>query len=103
MECDEEYVGESTRTSWERFKEHLKGPFPIYDHYNTTGHITTVENFSIVGREDQNHMRTIKEDIYIRINNPSLNKNIGKYHLSHMCDEVLFKHLRTQNKINHPG
>ena len=27
---------------------------------------------------------------YIRVNNPSLNRNIGKYHLPHIWDEVLF-------------
>ena len=31
----------------------------------------------------------VKEAIYIRVNNPSLNKNIGKYHLPHIWDEVL--------------
>ena len=31
----------------------------------------------------------IKEAIYIRVNNPSLNRNIGKYHLPHIWDEVL--------------
>ena len=73
VECDEEYIGESSRTFGERFKEHQKAPSPIYDHSNTTGHTTTIENFSIVGREDQNLIRTIKETLYIR-NNPSLNK-----------------------------
>ena len=34
-------------------------------------------------------MRLIKEAIYIRVNNPSLNRNIGKYHLPHIWDEVL--------------
>ena len=34
-------------------------------------------------------MRAIKEALYIRVNNPSLNKNIGKYHLPHFWDEVL--------------
>ena len=33
--------------------------------------------------------RAIKEALYIRRNNPSLNKNIGKYHLPHIWDEVL--------------
>ena len=41
------------------------------------GYPTTMENFSIVGREDQNLIRTIKEALYIGVNNPSLNKNIG--------------------------
>ena len=88
VECDEEYIGESTRTFAERFKEHLNTPSPIYDHYNTSGHVM-IENFSILGREDQNLMRNIKESLYIRVNNPSLNRNIGKYHLSHIWNEVL--------------
>ena len=90
VECDEEYIGESSRTFGERFKEHIKAPSPIFDHYNITGHNVPIENFSIVGREDQNLMRTIKEALYIRVNNPILNRNIGKYHLPHIWDEVLF-------------
>ena len=31
-----------------------------------------------------------KEVIYIRLNNPTLNKNIGKYNLPHIWDKVLF-------------
>ena len=85
----EGYIGESARTFAERFKEHQKGPSPIYDHSNISGHNVTIDNFSIVGREDQNLMRTIKEALYIRVNNPSLNKNIGKYHLPYIWDEVL--------------
>ena len=90
VECDEVYIGESSRTFGERFREHLKAPSLIFDHYNITGHNVTVDNFSIVGREDQNLMRTIKKALYIRVNNPSLNRNIGKYHLPHIWDEVLF-------------
>ena len=90
VECDDEYIDESSRTFGERFKKHLKAPFPIFDHYNTTGHKVSLETFSIVGREEQNLMRTIKEALYIRVNNPSLNRNIGKYHLPHIWDEVLF-------------
>ena len=43
-----------------------------------------IGNFSILGRENQNLMRTIKEALYIRVNNPFLNRNIGKYHLPHI-------------------
>ena len=89
MECDEEYTRESSRTFDESFKEHLKSPSPIYYHYNTVDKTNTAENFSIVGREDQNLMRSIKEPIYVKVNNPSLNKNIGKYHLSHIWNKVL--------------
>ena len=90
VECDEEYIGESSGTFGERFKEHQKAPSPIYDHYNITGHEIGIENFSILGREDQNLMRTIKEVLYIRVNDPSLNRNVGKYHLPHIWDEDLF-------------
>ena len=34
--------------------------------------------------------RTIKEAIYIWVNNPTLNRNIGKYNLNHIWDRVLF-------------
>ena len=89
LECDEEYIGETARTFGERFKEHLKAPSPIFDHSNITGHSTTLNNFNIVGKEEHNLSRLIKESMYIRVNNPSLNKNIGKYHLPHIWDEVL--------------
>ena len=89
LECDEEYIGESARAFGERYREHLKTPSPVYDHRNITGHATTLDNLSIVGREDHNLMRLIKEAIYIRVNNPSLNRNIGKYHLPHIWDEVM--------------
>ena len=32
VECDEEYIAESTRTFGERIKEHFKASSPIYDH-----------------------------------------------------------------------
>ena len=89
LECNEEYIGESARTFGERYREHLKAPSPIYDHSNITGHATTLDNFSIVGREDHNLIGLIKEAIYRRVNNPSLNRNVGKYQLPHIWDEVL--------------
>ena len=53
VDCDEEYIGESSRSFGERFKEHQKAPSPIYDHSNISGHQVTIENFNIVGREDK--------------------------------------------------
>ena len=73
----------------QRGSKNIKTPSPIYDHSIISGNSVTIDNFSIVGREDQNLPRTIKEALYIRVNNPSLNKNIGKYHLPHIWDEVL--------------
>ena len=60
VDCEDEYIGESGRTLLsERFKEHLRSPSPIYDHYKTTGHEVSLDNFSIVGRDDQSMTRTI--------------------------------------------
>ena len=90
VDFDEEYTGESSRTFGERFREHLKPPSPIYDHSNITGHNVTINNFNSMGREDLNLMRTIKKALYTRVNDQSLNRNVGKYHLPYVWDEVLF-------------
>ena len=58
VDCEDEYIGKSGRTSAERFREHLRAPSPIYDHYKTTGHEVSLDNFSIVGRDDQSMTRT---------------------------------------------
>ena len=96
--CKEEYIGESARNFAERFKEHQKAPSPIFDHCNISGHNININNFTIVGREDQNLTRAIKEALFIRVNDPSLNRNIGKYHLPHIWHEVL--HTTSELKLN---
>ena len=87
--CDEEYIGETSRTSGERYKEHLKAPSAIHHHSSQTGDPSNHNNFQIIGREGHNLARNIKESIYIRVNNPTLNNNIGKFNLSHIWDRVL--------------
>ena len=69
----------------------MRAPSSIHDHHNIPGHELSLEGFSIVGREDQSITRTIKDAIIIRVNDPSLNRNIGKYHLPHIWDEVLVR------------
>ena len=87
--CDDEYIGETSRTFGERYKEHPKAPSAIHHHINQTGHTTNQNNFQIVGREGHNLARNMKESIYIRVNNPTLNNNIVKFNLSHIWDRVL--------------
>ena len=89
LACNEEYIGETSRTFGVRFKEYLKEPFLIHNHSHNTGHTTTQDNFQIIGREDHDIARTIKESIYIRVNNTTLNRNIGKFNLHHIWDRVL--------------
>ena len=97
--CGEGYIGESGRTFAERFKEHQKPTSPIFDHCYTSGHNININKFTIVGREDQNLTRAIKEAILIRVNDPSLNRNVCKYHLPHIWDEVL--HRTSELKFKH--
>ena len=88
LTCDDENIGETSRTFRERFKKHLKDPSVIH-HNNHTGHPTSQNSFQIIGSEGHGLARNIKESIFIRVNNPTLNRNIGKFNLPHIWDRVL--------------
>ena len=90
IDCVEEYISETSRTLGERYKEYLREPSPIQVHRQLTGHQLSQDNFNIIGREGQDLTRLIKESIYIRVNNPTLNRNTGKFQLNHIWDSVLF-------------
>ena len=87
--CNDEYIGETSRTFGERFNEHLKDPSPIHHHSSSTGHPNTQHNFQIIGREGHGLARNIKESHTHQGNNTSLNKNIGKFNLPNIWDRVL--------------
>ena len=97
-----EYIGETSRTFGERYKEHLKEPSPIHAHSTQAGQSTNPENFNYRG-EDHCLARTVKALIYIRANNPTLNRNVGKYNLHHILDRVLFNtpDLKVNNDNGH--
>ena len=69
--CTVEYIGKTGRTFEDRYKEHLRAPSPIYDHANNTDHSILLDNFSIVDRKSQGVTMTIKEAMFIRVNDPS--------------------------------
>ena len=106
--CDVEYIEETSRTFGEKYKEYLKDPSPIHQHSNPTDHPTSHNNFQIIGREGHYIARNIKESIFIRLNNPTLNRNIGKFNLPHIWDRVLFStsglnlkmHAHTVGQVN---
>ena len=99
LTCNDEYIGETSRTFEERFKEHWKEP-PIHHHSNNTGHPNTQNNFQIISREGHGLARNIKESIFTRVNNPTLNRNIGKFNLPHIEDRVLPKTLGLTLKMH---
>ena len=80
----------------------MKPPSAIHHHTNQTGHPTNQSNFQIIGREGNNLARNIKESIYSRVNNPTLNHNMVKFNLSHIWDRVLLntKGLMLNNQGN---
>ena len=89
INCTEQYTGESGRSLEEMYREHLKAPSPIHLHTSTTGHPISPDCFTIVGREAQVLTRNIKEAMYIKVNDPSLNRNLGKFLLPQIWDQVL--------------
>ena len=89
INCPSVYIGESGRSLGERVKEHLKAPSPIHLHSTTTGHPMNPEQFSIVHKEVNNHSRTIMEAMFICVQDPTLNRNLGKYQLLHIWDHLL--------------
>ena len=49
LTCDDEYIGETSWTFGERYKEHLKEISPIYHHNNQTNHPINHNNFICLG------------------------------------------------------
>ena len=78
-----EYIGETGRNCGDRYKEHLRAPSPIFNHSQASGHSIKLAKLSIVDRESQGITRTIKEAMYIGVNNPPLSRNFGRYQLPH--------------------
>ena len=88
LACDDEYIRETSRTFDKRYKEHLMDPSPIHHHNKQTNDPINHNNFKIIGREGHHLSRYIKEYIFIRVNNPAVNYNIGKFNLPYIWDSV---------------
>ena len=73
------YIEESGRTLGDRIKEHLKTPSPIHQHSSTTGHPMDPNQFNIIHKEVNSQPRTIKEAMFICMQDSPLNRNLGKY------------------------
>ena len=78
INCPEAYIGESGRALGERIKEHLKALSPIFHHSTSTEHPLDSENFSIIHKEVHSHSRTIKEAMFIHVNDPTLQQKSRK-------------------------
>ena len=56
------------------------------------------EQFNIVNKEVNSHSRTIKEAMFICMQDPTLNRNLGKYQLAHIWDHLLLASQTLQCK-----
>ena len=88
INCPSTYIGESGRSFGERVKEHFKTPSPS-TYTAPPGHPMDPEQFSIVHKEVNSHPGTIKEAMFIQVQDPTLNRNLGKYQLPHIWDHLL--------------
>ena len=89
INCTEAYKGETGRALRDRVNEHLKAPSPMHLHSNTTGHPLNPDCFNIINKETHSSSRTIKESMFTRVNDPMLNRNLGKCQLPHVWDNIL--------------
>ena len=89
LNCPEAYIGETGRALGDRVSELLKAPSSIYTHSNHIVHPLDPNCFNIIHKETLGFSRTIKEAMFIRVNDPALNRNLGKYQLLHVWDSIL--------------
>jgi len=94
-QCSAHYIGETGRTLKERFYDHTtKENSAVKAHSTQTGHpLPSIEDSEVhvLAKEPNSFKRKIMESMFIKVNNPLLNRNVGKYELSNIYDKVLNK------------
>ena len=92
-------IGETERSLKTRFLEHRRPSSTTSEvsqhiHIESPGHQVDLEQVKILEREPRYFERGVKEAIYIRVNNPSLNKDGGRYNLPRVFDPILGSRVR---------
>ena len=93
-QCKETYIGETERSLKARFSEHRRASTTSSEvsqhlHIESPGHQVDIDSVKILDREPKYLERGIKEAIYIRTHQPTLNKDGGRYKLPTVYDKVL--------------
>ncbi len=114
--CSAKYIGESGRTLEERIKDHTsQASSALHQHMTVTGHpIPTVmdDNIQVITTESNIAKRRIIEAMYIKVNDPSMNRNVGKSEIPDIYDNVLktkgglqlndsFRHIPSRKNRRH--
>jgi len=95
-DCSAAYVGETKQALKSRIYQHRRPSTneaqnsAIFLHTRDTGHPFNSDDFVILDKEEQWHRRDIKEAIWERVEQPSLNKRGGlRFNLSRAWDSAL--------------
>ena len=105
-ECEATYVGETERSLKARFGE-LKRPSSTtsevsnHIHMDNHNHNITLENTQILSIEHKWFERGVKEAIHTQALNPSLNREIGRYNLPLVWNNIIKERL-TENGAGPP-
>jgi hypothetical protein len=103
--CDSLYIGETSCTFGQRFREHLrvKGKTTaIGDHINATKHKFQLKDCKILDSASGRHERRVKEALYIQEAKPNLNRDTGLElpwvygQLLSLCDRCKCGHVTSQ-------
>ena len=98
-ECDAMYVGETERSLKARFNEHrrpssMTSEVPKHIHVDHPQHSVKFENIEVLTTEPRWFERGVKEAIYIRALNPSLNRDGWRYNLPPVWDNIIKKEVK---------
>ena len=107
QECSKDYIGETERNLKARFMEHRRpsstsSEVSRHIHDCNPGHGISLDNVKILDREPAWFDRGVKEAIYIRTLKPALNRDGGRYQLSHIWDRSLTSLTSPISGVNGP-
>ncbi|KAI8515731.1 calcium ion binding, partial [Branchiostoma belcheri] len=88
------YIGETERSLKTRFLEHRRpssntSEVSQHIHIESPGHTVTLDKVRILDTEQDYFVRGVKEAVYIRAHQPSLNRDGGRYRLPATFDALL--------------
>ena len=91
--CNACYIGETSRPLSERFEEHKKKDQSAFrQHISESGHKPpdlASRSVKVIDKEQHMDKRRLLEAMYIKVNNPSLNANVGKYDIPPIYSDIM--------------
>ena len=99
--CSDFYIGETDRSFWTRFLEHKrpssvdKSEVAHHLHVGSPGHQVDFKDAKVLDREPRWFERGVREAIYIRAQQPTLNRNQGRFLLPTVWNRIVFSHVKS--------